>query len=87
MQNGYSGVEASRVKRGFVWPSVQVWVRDVREAVELLDEATGQRVPKEQVRALSPSPLDYIPHTYQPVNPALGNPHTGHSHKPSSASA
>lgn len=30
------------------WP-VQVWVRDVREAVELLDEATGQRTPKEQV--------------------------------------
>ena len=28
---------------------LQVWVRDVREAVELLDEATGQRTPKEQV--------------------------------------
>jgi hypothetical protein len=27
----------------------QVWIRDVREAVELLDEATGQRTPKEQV--------------------------------------
>ena len=31
----------------------QVWVRDVREAVELLDEATGQRTPKEQVQKLN----------------------------------
>lgn len=29
--------------------AMQVWIRDVREAVELLDEATGQRTPKEQV--------------------------------------
>jgi hypothetical protein len=27
-----------------------VWVRDVREAVELLDTETGQRVPKDKVR-------------------------------------
>ncbi|BDA41077.1 hypothetical protein COCOBI_01-7320 [Coccomyxa sp. Obi] len=32
--------------------SLEVWVRDVREAVELLDEATGQRTPKEQVYLL-----------------------------------
>lgn len=35
--------------------SLEVWVRDVREAVELLDEATGQRTPKEQVS----SPSEY----------------------------
>ncbi|CAL5227483.1 g10461 [Coccomyxa viridis] len=29
--------------------SLEVWIRDVREAVELLDEATGNRTPKEQV--------------------------------------
>lgn len=29
--------------------ALQVWVRDVHEAVELLDEATGTRTPKEQV--------------------------------------
>jgi len=29
--------------------SLEVWIRDVREAVELLDEATGHRTPKEQV--------------------------------------
>ena len=32
---------------------MQVWIRDVREAVELLDEATGQRTPKEQVSIVS----------------------------------
>lgn len=33
------------------WPPLaQVWVRDVREAVELLDAETGQRVPKDKVR-------------------------------------
>ena len=31
--------------------SLEVWIRDVREVVELLDEATGQRTPKEQVRS------------------------------------
>jgi hypothetical protein len=34
----------------------QVWVRDVHEAVELLDEQTGQRTPKDQV-CLSEHPL------------------------------
>ncbi|KAK9841774.1 hypothetical protein WJX81_002131 [Elliptochloris bilobata] len=29
--------------------SLEVWVRDVREAAELLDVASGQRVPKDQV--------------------------------------
>lgn len=29
--------------------AAQVWVRDVREAAELLDVASGQRVPKDQV--------------------------------------
>ena len=36
--------------------AMQVWIRDVREAVELLDEATGQRTPKEQVRCTAVLP-------------------------------
>ena len=35
-----------------------MWVRDVREAVELLDTETGQRVPKDKVPLARPALWD-----------------------------
>ncbi|EIE26361.1 hypothetical protein COCSUDRAFT_58897 [Coccomyxa subellipsoidea C-169] len=51
---------------------VQVWVRDVREAVELLDEATGQRTPKEQVFLLHYRRFGVVTDLVRP--PATGGP-------------